>query len=96
MRSAFVPANSFTLTWRMKCVDDFDRLFEFDQLFFDLFLCGSINDEHVDEVIRQQLTRVANINGGFCNEKYVCVNIVNIREAYFAVATPSSHLVYHR
>lgn len=47
---------------RMERVDNLDRLFKLSQLLFDFGLRDAVNDEHIDHVIGQQLTRIADVD----------------------------------
>lgn len=46
----------------MERVDNLDGLFELPQLLLNFGLRDAINDEHVDHVVGQQLTRVADVD----------------------------------
>lgn len=79
------------LTWRMKCVDNFDRFFKFNQLLLDLFSRRTIDNKHIDQIVGQQLARVANVNGSFCEW-----NIFWFRFENHKIGCVRLYPVYHR
>lgn len=75
----------------MKCVDNFDRLFEFNQLLLDLLLRRTIDNKHIYQIVGQQLARVANVNGSFCGTDNFCSDLKITTLIVFL-----SYPVYHR